>query len=428
MNADWVPVPEAIRRVVAAVGPLGDEEVELLATRGRVLAEDLVSPIDLPLWTNSAMDGFAVCWDDVRGASDTSPVVLPVTEDVPAGSFPSHPLAARTAIRVMTGAPVPEGADTVIRVEHTDGGRGIGSADALVTIHSDQDGGRNLRRQGEEIRRGQIALRSGTILDPGAIGVCASMGRRRVRVVRSPVVALLTSGDELVEVEGYEEVLAGRKIVSSNSYSLRALLEEIGCRVVDLGIAADSPESLRDALRGAAGCDAVVTSAGISVGEHDYVRQVLRELDTEVLLWRVKMRPGSPFAFGSIGALGGIPWFGLPGNPVSSMVTFELFARPALLRMSGRREVFRRTVAARFEGIYDMPPGLTNLARVTLDAGESGLLVARLTGPQGSGILRSVAAADGLMVIREDRGGARTGDELPVIPFASYLLSAEPPI
>jgi len=424
MKADWVSVDQAIHTVLWAMRELGAQPCELRAARGRVLAEDLVAPIELPRWTNSAMDGFAVYGDDVVSASEASPVELPIVEEIAAGSFPLHPLKRGTAARIMTGAPLPDGADSVVRIEHTDGGRDSGGAYPLVTIFSGLDATRNLRRKGEEIGVGSIALRAGSVMSPAALGVAASLGWADVSVYRKPRVALLTSGDELVDLDGFEEVLAGKKIVSSNTYTLTGMLEEIGCEVINLGIARDCEESLRKALAHADGCDALVTSAGISVGAHDHVKSVLLSMGAAVKFWRVLMRPGSPFAFGTIGGLGGIPWFGLPGNPVSSAVTFELFARPALLRMAGHRNVFRRVIYARLLDDYLAPNGLTQFVRVTLDR-EGEVAVARLTGSQGSGILSSVAAADGLMVIGEEREGAAAGESYPVILLGSGGLQGE---
>lgn len=426
MNADWLGVREAIGLVMAGIRPLEAEDVELSLARGRVLREDIRAPIDVPPWTNSGMDGFAVRAVDVEGASRDAPIVLRVIDDVPAGSFASYPLTPRTAARVMTGAPVPEGADSVVRVEDTDGGQSLGTASATVTVYDDRDARRNLRRKGEEFSRGDLVLGSGTVLGPAAIGLAAAMGRPTVRVAKPPIVALLTSGDELVDVDDFAQVLSGGRIVSSNTYTLAAQLAEAGCEVRHLGIVRDSPAVLNEALRGARGCDALVTSAGISVGEHDHIRGVLLELEAKVAFWRVRMRPGSPFAFGKVGALGGIPWFGLPGNPVSSMVTFELFVRPALLRMAGRRDVFRRRLRARAAEDAVLPPGLTHLLRVRLSGDEDRGLVARLTGSQGSSMLGSMAAADGLLVVEEGVGGLERGKTYPVIPLDTAMLVDDP--
>jgi molybdopterin molybdotransferase len=426
MRPDWLSVPEARRTILDGVHPLGSEVRPLLDSLGYVLAEDLTSPVDLPPWNNSAMDGFAVRAVDVGGASETAPRELRVIEDVPAGGFPRRSVEPGTAIRVMTGAPVPEGADGVIRVEHTDGGVLSPDGTGRVRIINDADGGRNIRPRGEDLRRGARALSAGAELGPARIGIAASLGRRELRVTRRPTVAVLASGDELVDVGDFEEVLRGRRIVSSNSYTLAARLAESGIEARVLGIAADSPGSLREHLERAAGCDALITTAGISVGAHDYVRDVLAGMGLRPAFWRVRMRPGSPLGFGWIDRLGGVPWFGLPGNPVSCMVTFELFARPALLRMSGRTRIFAPTAPARLLDPYPQPSGLVHFPRVRLAQESDGTLGARLTGGQGSGVLTSMAAADGLMVVPAEPGGAEVGQVLPTVLLGASPLRDEP--
>ena len=273
--ADWLTAAEALRRIVGGVREMGTESRPLLDALGSVLAEDVASPVALPPWDNSAMDGFAVRAEDVRGASRERPAVLRVVDDIPAGHFPARSVGAGEAARIMTGAPVPDGADGVIRVEHTDGGTGIGSADGRVAIFSDADAGKNVRPRGEDMRAGDVVLRAGTVLRAPHLAVAASVGRTELNVVRRPVVAILTSGDELVEVERFDEVLAGRRIVSSNGYALAAQLAESGIEARILGTARDTPESVHAVLKRARGCDALITSAGISVGEHDHVRAVM---------------------------------------------------------------------------------------------------------------------------------------------------------
>jgi molybdopterin molybdotransferase len=396
--ADWLSPGDALRAVLAGVRPLGAEERPLLDALGAVLAEDVVSPVDLPPWDNSAMDGFAVRAADVRGASAASPRVLRVVDDVPAGHVAARPVGPGEAIRIMTGAPVPAGADSVVRVEHTDGGRMIGSTEGSVEVRADIDAGRNVRPRGEDVRRGAAVLRAGTTLRAPELAVGAAVGRARLSVVRRPVVAVLASGDELVPVEEFDEVRAGRRIVSTNSYALAAQLAESGMEARVLGIARDTPESLREHLAHAAGCDALVTTAGISVGEHDHVLGALRSFDTEVDFWRVRIRPGSALAFGRVGGLDGIPWFGLPGNPVSTMVTFELFVRPALLRMAGHARIHAPVVDAVMRDAYSARGELMHVPRVRLSR-EDGAAAARLTGAQGSGVATSMAAADGLALV-----------------------------
>jgi molybdopterin molybdotransferase len=418
--ADWLAAGEALRTILAGVAPLAAEERPLLDALGSVLAEDVVSPVDLPPWDNSAMDGFAVRADDVRGASAASPRVLRVVDDVPAGHFASRPVGPGEAIRIMTGAPVPEGADSVVRVEHTDGGRRIGAPDASVSIASELDAGRNVRPRGEDVRRGDAVLRAGTVLRAPELAVASAVGRARLPVIRRPVVAVLASGDELVPVEAFDEVRAGRRIVSTNSYALAAQLAESGMEARLLGIARDTPESLREHLARAAGCDAVVTTAGISVGEHDHVLGALAAFGTDVDFWRVRIRPGSALAFGRVGGLGGIPWFGLPGNPVSTLVTFELFVRPALLRMAGHARLHAPMADAMMRDAYSARGELLHVPRVRLSREEDGALSARLTGAQGSGVATSMAAADALALVP-------AGTELrPGDPVRVSLLGGAP--
>jgi molybdopterin molybdotransferase len=428
VKPDWVSPRAALATIVESVQALEPVSVDLRDARGLTLAAPVIAPIDLPRWTNSGMDGFAVHSAEIAGAGPDSPIDLPVVDDIAAGSFPRGPLPRGSAARVMTGAPVPEGADTIVRVEDTDGGSGIGAPNGRVRILDGRDAGRNLRRQGEEISRGAVALREGTLLNPGAIGIAASLGQETLSVHRRPVVAVLTSGDELVHVERFKEVVEGRKIVSSNSYALTAALEDCGCEVRYLGIAEDTPEALRNAIDGAAGCDALITSGGISVGKHDYVREVLVRLGTAVRFWRVKMRPGSPFAFGILASLGGIPWFGLPGNPVSSAVTFELFCRPAFLRMAGARRVHRQWIPARLLDPFEIVPGLTQFIRVRLDREPSGGFVASLAGAQGSAHLSSVATADALMIVDSELAIDPTAGVHRTIPINPGFHGMTPPL
>ncbi|HET6762586.1 MAG TPA: gephyrin-like molybdotransferase Glp, partial [Longimicrobiaceae bacterium] len=404
--ADWLDAEEARRIMVDGVQPLAAHTRPLLDARGFVLAEDVVSSVDLPPWDNSAMDGFAVRAQDVRGASAAAPRTLRVVDDVPAGRFASRPVGPREATRIMTGAPVPGGADGVIRVEHTDGGSGMGGPDARVVVRTDEDAGRNVRPRGEDVRAGAVVLAKGTVIRPAEIGVAASVGHATLSVVRRPVVAVLTSGDELVHLDGFAEVRAGRRIVSSSTYALAASLAECGMEVRLLGIAADRPESLREHLEQAHGCDAVITSAGISVGVHDHVLGVMRDLRTEIAFWRVRIRPGSAMAFGRVGALGGIPWFGLPGNPVSTAVCFDLFVRPALLRMAGHTRIHLPVAPAVLRDDYRAKPGLMLFPRVRLTRDADGTLSAHLTGSQSSGVASSLAAADALLAIPADHPGA----------------------
>lgn len=404
-------VPEAAERIARAISPLAIERVALREAVGRVLAADVISPITLPPWTNSAMDGYAVRAEDVRGASESAPVELPILETVAAGAFPTVGVGARQATRIMTGAPLPEGADTVIRVEDTDGGT------AIVRITKDRDAGRNIRHKGEDLRAGAVALPRGMPIGAAQIGVLASVGASEVEVHRRPRVAILGSGDELVDLDGFSEVLAGRKIVSSNSYTLEALVRANGGEPVLLGHAADSLAAMRELLARAvdAAPDLIVTSAGVSVGEFDYTRAALEELGTTLDFWKVRMRPGAPLGFGHVR---GIPWLGLPGNPVSAMVTFELFARPVLRKMLGHSRLHRRPVSVVLEEEVSIGARLTHFYRAIVSTQSDGSLTARLTGPQGSGILTSMSLANALLVVPEGSGRVEAGERL-----SAFLLT-----
>jgi molybdopterin molybdotransferase len=424
-HADWLGVAAALDAVLAHADSLPAVHLPLTQAHGHVLAEEVVSPVDLPLWDNSAMDGFAVRGADLTGAAAGNPITLRVVDDVPAGARSGRTVGAGEAIRVMTGAPVPDGADTVVRVEHTDGGTGIGGPDAAVRILSDADARRHVRPRGEDVRAGDRLLEPGRLLGPAEIGVAASVGRARLRVVRRPVVAILTSGDELVDVDGFGRVVSGERIVSSSTYALAAQVREAGAEPRVLGIARDTPESVREHVLAARGADVLVTTAGVAVGEHDHMLRVLDGLGLRLAFWRVRMRPGSAFACGRLAELGGIPWFGLPGNPVSSMVVFELFVRPALLRMAGEADVFAPVVPARPDFPLRAAPERAEFLRVRLHPADAGEYRATLTGPQGSGILTSMVGADALLHLPPETQ-TRTDGSLAAIVLGGRPLRAYP--
>lgn len=382
---------EAATRILGDVQRQPALRIPLDDALGSVLAEDVVSPLDIPAWTNSAMDGYAARGQDVRGASGSRPVRLRVVEHLPAGRFPTRAIGPGECARIFTGAALPDGADSIIRQEDTDEGA------ETVTIVKDRDVGVNTRKAGEDIRKGSTVLTAGTELGPAQLGVLASLAVAHPLVYRRPRVAILGSGDEIVDIDQTEEILSGRRIASSNTHTLVALVRQAGGEPVNLGIAGDTPDSLREHLSRALDCDLLVTTAGISVGEHDYVRSVLEELGAEQRFWKLRMRPGAPVGFG---LLGGVPWIGLPGNPVSTMVTFELFVRPAIRKMMGHSKPFRRSVAVTLAEPITLKPRLQHFLRAIVTEGPRGP-EARLTGPQGSGILTSMALANALLVIPE---------------------------
>ena len=399
---------EAARQIVADLAPLPPVRRPLREALDLVLAEDVSSPIDVPAWDNSAMDGYAVRAGDVRGATAAQPVLLRVTESIPAGAVPTRAVAAGEAIRIFTGAPLPAGADSVIRQEDTDGGA------ASVAVQNDRDGGKNVRRRGEDIARGTVVLSAGTPLGPAELGVLASIAHATPLVHPAPEVAFLNSGDELADLDRAPDILSGRRIASSNSYTLHALIRRAGAVPRDLGLARDTEESLREHFARAAGAHLLVTTAGVSVGEHDLVRRVLETSGGSLRFWRVAMRPGAPLGFG---ALGGVPWLGLPGNPVSTMVTFELFVRPAVRRLAGHRRPFRRTVPVTLREPITLGPRLRHFLRAVVSSprGPDGGRDAVLTGPQGSGILTSMAKANALIIVPADRPTVAAGESLDAL-------------
>jgi molybdopterin molybdotransferase len=412
VTATRLGVGEASAHMLAGVVPLAAEAVPVREALGRVLARDVVSPIWLPLWDNSSMDGYAVRAADVRAATSDAPVRLRVTETIAAGGRGTRVVGAGEAARIMTGAPVPAGADSVVRVEDTDG------ASDVVTVRDGRDAGRNVRQRGEDVREGSVVMRAGTPLGAAHIGVLASVGCAAPLVHRRPRVAVLATGDELVPLEEFEAVRRGERIVSSNSYALEAAVRAAGGEPVPLGIAPDDPAGLADALRRAEGCDLVVTTGGVSVGDFDYTRAVVGALGGALSLWRVRMRPGAPLAYGT---LLGAPWLGLPGNPVSALVTFELFGRPLLRTLAGHRRPHRRTVPVTLEEPLRLAAPLTHFLRATLSDGTDGTLRARLTGAQSSGMLTSMSAADALLVVPAEPLEVPAGAVLRAIPLDGDL-------
>jgi molybdopterin molybdotransferase len=407
-------VLEASAIILGTISPVGEEVVTLEQALERVLARDAISPVALPPWDNASMDGYAVRAEDVLAAQAASPVTLTVLGTIAAGGPVIGPLLPGTAIRIMTGAPIPAGADTVIRVEDSDRGT------ERVTILNARDAGRNVRPLGEDLHAGQIALAARTVIGPAQLGVLASIGTTAVHVHRRPAVAIMSSGDELVDVDRFHEVLAGTRIVSSNSYSLRAAVRGAGADIVDLGIVGDDPAALSDALDRGAACDAIITSGGVSAGAFDHTRDVVRRLGGDVRVDRVRMRPGAPLGFGMIR---NTPWLGLPGNPVSALVTFELFGRPLIRKLRGELLLHAVTVGAVIEEDITLAAPLMHFMRAVLDDGEDGLLHARLTGPQGSGLLTSMARANGLVVIPPEREVVNKGEQVRVLLLGGMLLS-----
>ena len=397
-------VAQARQRILDRVGRLAAEDVPLREAAGRVLAEEVRATTDVPGFTNSAMDGYAVLAQDVAAAGPANPVRLPLRGEVRAGVGPPHPLQAGTAIRIMTGAPVPAGADAVVRVEDT------AEEDGAVLVRASVSAGTSLRAAGSDLRAGDLVAAPGRVLSPGVIGVCAAAGRTSLRCLRRPSVMVLTTGDELRDVG---EPLGPGQIVNTNRYTLAAAVEEAGGLVLDAGVAPDEREEIAAALRQADAADLVISSGGVSMGTYDLVRDLLAQ-EGRIDFWQVALRPGKPLAFGSVR---GVPLIGLPGNPVSSLVAFELFARPALLKMQAREDRERPRLWARTEDALSSPPHLEQYFRGIARRQDDGISV-RLTGDQGSHVLRSMADANCLVILPLKTGQIPAGERVEIIELA----------
>ncbi len=406
-------VEEALEKILSKVDVLDNEEKPILDCLGQVLAEDVYSNISVPSFDNSAMDGYAVQWENIRGATSSSPSILGIIGEVAAGNMGSTEVGPGTAVRIMTGAPVPSGADTVVPFEDTDEiSRRQNSNGKMpcIGITREVEQGANIRLVGEDISKGELVLSKGKLLRPAEIGVLASLGLSRATVVRRPIVAVLATGDELVEVGG---PLMPGKIYNSNTYSLAAQVIRYGGIPNILSIARDTKESLTTNIVKGLDSDMLITSAGVSAGDYDMVKEVLAELGT-IEFCTVRMKPGKPIAFGTFNKNGRVvPHLGLPGNPVSSMVAFEQFGRPAILKMLGMANLARPTIQAVFKGHLRNGDGRRVFARASVAKGESGYM-ATLTGSQGSNILTSMAQADGLIIVPEDVSLLRDGDMVQV--------------
>ena len=396
-----ITVDEALDRILSHIKPLGFEKISILEGLRRVIAEDVYANWDIPPLDNSAMDGYAVRWEDIQSSSKDHPIRLKVVEDLPAGFVSKKRLENGQAIRIMTGAPIPKGADTVVQVEDTI------KEDLFVQILNAVPLGENIRKAGEDVRKGDRVISKGDFIRPSEIGMLASIGRSFISVYQKPLVAILCTGDELADVD---EDLDEGKIVSSNSYTLAAQVKDCGAIPILLGIAKDRMEEIEQKLRQGIRADVIISSAGVSVGDYDFVKDALRDLGMEMIFWKVAMKPGRPLAFGTIGEK---PVFGLPGNPVSSMVSFEQFVRPSLLKMMGHRQIFRPVVEAVLKEDIQKKPGRRHFIRASVSF-EKGSYSVTTTGDQGSGILRSMVRANGLIIIPEDQEFVRAGEKVKV--------------
>ncbi len=412
-----ISVEEARERILSFFSELPPEQRPLLEALGQALAEDVRAAFSIPPLDNTAMDGYAVRAADTAGATERAPVELRVTGELAAGYVYDGEVAPGAAVRIMTGAPMPAGADSIVPFEETDEtGRAApskaGHTDSRVRVFKAALPGNNIRRAGEDVRGGEVVLPRGAVLRPAHIGVLASLGLANAPVIRRPVIAILSTGDEIVQPG---EPLTPGHIYDSNAYSLAALVQRFGGVPRLLGIARDTIEDLTAKIRESLDADMLVTSAGVSRGDFDVVKEVLAR-EGRIDFWTVNMRPGKPLAFGAFTAPDGrrVPHIGLPGNPVSSAITFELFGRPAMARMMGRPLTDRPTVRAITRDRIRMTDERRFFARCVVTT-EDGRYVASLSGSQGSGVLTALARANGLAIVLEDSPDVQPGDEVTVM-------------
>jgi len=387
---------DARASILDHVTVLPSEPAAALDAVGRVLAADVVAPWDMPLWDNSAMDGYAI-----RAADAGEPGGLRIAGFIPAGGHSSEVVAHGTAAKILTGAPVPPGADAIVPVEDTE------ERDGRVFVKQPVRAAAHVRRKGEDIRAGETILPRGTVVGPSEVSLLASFSRLSIPVVRRARVAILSTGDELVEPGGQ---LGPGKIYNSNGLAVAAAVMQIGAEPVILGIARDDKASLRALLVEGLHADALVTTAGVSMGDRDLVREVLQELSVRQIFWKVDIKPGRPTAFAVHGTK---PVFSLPGNPVSTLLTFEQFVRPALLKMMGHKNLRRPLVRAVFQEDFARKPGRVSFLRVRLERSNGGFL-AWTSGNQDTGILKTMLKADGIAVIPADWGSVGRGDLVDV--------------
>ena len=411
-EAEYLTVQEALTAVLAGVSVLPAEQVPLLAALGRVLAQDVVAKDSLPPFSNSSMDGYALRAADLSGASAEKPATLQVVGDVAAGAVPEVTVGPGTAVRIMTGAPVPAGADAVVPVEDTneswrDRERPLPEQ---IQVNRSVQAGDYIRHPGEDIEAGQAILAQGHILRPQEVGVLASLGIGQIAVVRRPKVAILATGDELLEID---QPLQPGKIRNSNGYTQAAQIMALGAEPVQLGIARDTETAVREKLQAGldAGVDLFISSAGVSVGAYDVVKAVLEE-EGNIGFWRVRMRPGKPLAYGTYH---GVPYLGLPGNPVSAMVSFERFARAAIRKMAGHTQLDRPTITVTVQEDIDSD-GRESYIRAVVTHDENGYQ-ATTTGAQGSHMMTSLVKANALLIVPEGVKYVATGSQLTAWMF-----------
>lgn len=397
-----ITIEEALSIVMDNTRRLDPCFLDITEAYGRVIAEDIYATEDVPPFNNSAMDGFAIRFADTLGASTVCPVTLEILEDLPAGKATLTEVGKGQSIRIMTGACMPKSADAVVMLEDVE------EKEGSILVNGPISEKENVREAGEDIRQGELVIPRDTVLGPAEIGLLASLGFSRIKTFAAPVVAIISTGNELVEVG---DTLTPGKIRNSNSYSLNALVLKYGGIPYRLGIAADQEEVIRGKMEEALRADLILTSGGVSVGDYDYVKMVAEKMGAESYFWGVAMKPGKPLTFATIK---GKPFFGLPGNPVAVMVSFEQFVRPAMLKMMGKQVLPLPEVEAELQEEIRKKPGRTHFIRGLLIKGESGKYMVSTTGPQGSNILKSMVLANCLIVVSKEKTFLNKGESVKV--------------
>jgi len=407
-----ISVEKALKTILVNFRPLGLEKINILEARKRVIGEDVFAPCNIPSADNSAMDGYAVRQIDTKGATQAKPLRFKIIEDIPAGKVALKKIKKGEAARIMTGAVIPEGADSVIRQEDTkkDGNTAI--------IYTSAKKGQNIRFAGEDVRKGELVVKKESALRPADIGMLASLGKAFINVYQKPRVAIMSTGDELVDIETNPPL---GKIINSNSYSLAAQVLECGGIPIMLGISKDKKIDLQEKFKTALHADVIISSGGVSVGDFDFVKDVMGEIGNAMHFWQVAMRPGKPLAFGAIES---VPLFGLPGNPVSAMVSFEQFVRPSLLKMQGHKKIFRQTIKAVCAQEIQKSAGFRHFIRAIVKK-EKDQYIASVTGDQGSGILKSMVMANALIVMGENETRIKKGAQVTIQLLDDSLSQTE---
>ena len=395
-----ISVEKAHEIILDSVRKLDGEKVEILQAAGRVLFKEIISDINIPPLDNSAMDGYAIIASDTENASKTSPAVLPITGEIQAGGdFENTFVVKGKAVRIMTGAPVPKGADSVVQFEDTE------ESDEIVKVFRKVKKGENIRLAGEDVKNGNTVFLKGRILKSADIGIFASLNLTEVEVFRLPSIALVSTGDEIAEVG---DVIKPGQIRNSNAYSILSELKKYNLPAVYLGIVRDDRDAVRKIFTKALESDIVITTGGVSMGKYDFVREIMTELGVEIKIDSIKMKPGKPLAFGT---KGGTLFFGLPGNPVSAMVSFSQFVRPALFKMTGAIKFSKPEVFAILEEDIKKKPGRRHFMRGVFSV-KDGMFYVRTTGDQGSGILKSMSEANCLMIFPEENDILKKGEKI----------------